>query len=119
MKLDNLAIVAISLVQSYKNAKPKSKSREKFKPTTDFGRLIILQLHRAKDFQKRMKKNLVNFFDKKYLQGAALAQWICLRLPFCHPGFESQAYSLCFYKFISKLRHVEKTKKQRLGLAFF
>ena len=25
------------------------------------------------------------------LRGAAIAQWIRLRLPFCRPGFESQA----------------------------
>ena len=29
--------------------------------------------------------------------GAAIAQWICLRLPFCCPGFESQAHHLRFY----------------------
>ena len=42
----------------------------------------------------------------------AVAQWIRLRLPFCHPGFESQAHHLCFYpfKFEFKLWHVEKTK---------
>ena len=26
------------------------------------------------------------------LGGDAIAQWICLRLPSCHPGFESQAH---------------------------
>ena len=29
--------------------------------------------------------------------GATIAQWICLRLPFCCPGFESQAHNLLFY----------------------
>ena len=29
--------------------------------------------------------------------GAAIAQWICLRLPSCLPGFESQAHHLCFF----------------------
>ena len=29
--------------------------------------------------------------------GVAIAQWICLHLPFCHPRFESQA---CVYAFI-------------------
>ena len=32
--------------------------------------------------------------------GAAIAQWIRLRLPSCRPGLESQAYQLSFYKFI-------------------
>ena len=38
------------------------------------------------------------------------AQLICLRLPFCYPGFESQAHYLCFYQFIFELCQVEKTK---------
>ena len=29
--------------------------------------------------------------------GAAIAQWIRLRLPSCRPGFESQAHHLCFF----------------------
>ena len=33
-------------------------------------------------------------------RGAAIAQWIRLRLPSYHPGFESQAHYLCFYHFI-------------------
>ena len=32
--------------------------------------------------------------------GAAIAQWIRLRLPSCCPGFESQAHHLCFFQFI-------------------
>ena len=32
--------------------------------------------------------------------GAAIAQWIRLRLPSSHPGFESQAYHLCFFQII-------------------
>ena len=31
--------------------------------------------------------------------GAAIAQWIRLRLPSCHPGFGSQAHHLCFHQF--------------------
>ena len=47
--------------------------------------------------------------------GAAIAQWICLRLPSCRPGFESQAHHLCFHRFI-ELCNVEKTKvKQKRG----
>ena len=30
--------------------------------------------------------------------GAAIAQWIRLRLPFCRPRFESQAHHLRFFK---------------------
>ena len=33
-------------------------------------------------------------------RGAAIAQWIRLRLPSCRPGFESQAHHLCFFQFI-------------------
>ena len=29
--------------------------------------------------------------------GAAIAQWICLCLPSCHPGFKTQAHHLCFF----------------------
>ena len=51
--------------------------------------------------------------------GAAIAQWIRLCLPICHPRFESHAHHLCFYQFILNLCHVEKTKvcKKRAGLS--
>ena len=54
-------------------------------------------------------------------RGAAVAQWIHLRLPSCHPGFESQAHHLCFNQFIFEWWHAEKTKinKKRPGLAHF
>ena len=42
-----------------------------------------------------------------------VAQWICLRLPSCLPGFESQARHLFFYQFKFELWHVEKTKINR------
>ena len=49
---------------------------------------------------------------------AAIAQRIRLRLPFCCPGFESQAHHLCFHKFI-KMCNVEndenKRKEARIG----
>ena len=50
--------------------------------------------------------------------GATIAQWIRLRLPFCCPGFESQAHHLHFHQFI-ELYNVEKTKinKNRMELA--
>ena len=49
------------------------------------------------------------------LKGAAIAQWIHLYPPSCHPRFESHAHHLCFYqfKFEFKLWHVEKTKINR------
>ena len=28
---------------------------------------------------------------------AAIAHWICLQLPSCHPGFKPQAHHLCFF----------------------
>ena len=34
-----------------------------------------------------------------FFRGAAIAQWIRLYLPSCHPGFESQAHHLRFYQF--------------------
>ena len=54
--------------------------------------------------------------------GAAIAQWICLRLPSCRPVFESQAHHLSFYHLLSNLCyicHVKRTKinKKRPGLA--
>ena len=37
------------------------------------------------------------------LRGAAIAQWIHLRLPSWRFGFESQAHHLCFYQIIFEL----------------
>ena len=34
--------------------------------------------------------------------GAAVAQWIRLRLQYYHTGFESQAHHLCFNQFMFK-----------------
>ena len=57
---------------------------------------------------------------EKVQLGAAIAQWIRLRLPSCCNRFESQAHHLCFHQFI-ELCNVEKTKinKKGLGLAHF
>ena len=44
------------------------------------------------------------------IMGATIAHCICLRIPTCCPGFESQAHHLCFLQFILELCHVEKTK---------
>ena len=57
------------------------------------------------------------------MRGAAIAQWIRLRLPFCCPGFESQAHHLRFIKFIFELCLVEKTNINKIetgiGTIFF
>ena len=48
----------------------------------------------------------------------AVAQWICLHLPSCRPGFESQAHHLHFYQFEFEWWRVEKTKiNRKRGLA--
>ena len=39
-------------------------------------------------------------YKNKVKWGAAIAQWIRLRLPSCRPGFESQANHLHFFQFI-------------------
>ena len=56
----------------------------------------------------------------KNIMGAAIAQWICLCLPSCCPGFESQTYHLRFYQFILELYNAEKTKiKKEAGIGQF
>ena len=52
---------------------------------------------------------------------ASIVHWICLRLPSCCPGFESQAHHLHFYQFIFELCHMEKTiiKKKRPEFPIF
>ena len=53
--------------------------------------------------------------------GAAIAQWIRLRLPSCHPGFESQARYLRFFIYIICAIFViwknKNKNKKRPGLA--
>ena len=34
------------------------------------------------------------------LNKTAIVPWFCLRLPSFSPGFESQAYNLCFFQFV-------------------
>ena len=46
------------------------------------------------------------------MKGAAIAQWICLRLPSCHPRFESQAHHLSFHQFV-ELFNLEKDKNKQ------
>ena len=60
-------------------------------------------------------------YKKEVSRGVAITQWIPTCLPFCHPGFESQAHHQCFYQFIFDLCHAEKTKinKRNKFLVFF
>ena len=54
---------------------------------------------------------------RKY-RGAAIAQWIRLRLPSSRPGFESQAHHLCFFQIIYLSFELECEKnenKQKRG----
>ena len=45
-------------------------------------------------------KEKTGHLKNKTIRGADIAQWIRLRLPSCHTGFESQAHHLCFFQFI-------------------
>ena len=54
--------------------------------------------------------------------GAAIAQWIRLRLPSCRPGFESQAHHLCFFNlYLSFELECEKNenKQKEAGIGPF
>ena len=54
--------------------------------------------------------------ERNLCGGAAIAQWIRLRLPSCRPGFESQAHHLCFHQFIKKIVYCGKDEnKQKRG----
>ena len=63
--------------------------------------LLVESKIKLKDFLDK-KQELKNLIQQKRKQkcrdknGAAIAQWIRLRLPYCGPGFESQAHQLCF-----------------------
>ena len=48
--------------------------------------------------------------------GAAIAQWIRLRLPSCRPGFESQAYFLSFYKILVESFRKDENKRKEAGI---
>ena len=63
-----------------------------------------------------------------FFRGAAIAQWIRLRLPSWRPGFESQAHHLRFFQFILFKLYIchlnwnmkrMKINKKRSGLAHF
>ena len=53
----------------------------------------------------RTAKFLCRRNKKREGWGAAIAQWICVHLPFCRPGFESHTNHLCFYHLQSNLCH--------------
>ena len=63
---------------------------------------------------------LFRLYKQHTARGAAIAPWVCLLLPSCRPGFESQAHQLCFHQFI-KLCNVGKSKinQKRPGFAHF
>ena len=45
---------------------------------------------------------------------AAIALWFCLRLPYCGPGFKSQAHHLRFFQFVLlKLYRENNGNKQK------
>ena len=52
--------------------------------------------------------------------GAAIAQWIRLRLPSCHPGFESQVHHFHFFylEFLCRNCHVKRTKNKQKEAGF-
>ena len=64
-----------------------------------------------------MSYHLAGLFRyKQYFgrRGAAIAQWIRLRLPSCRPGFESQAHHLCFFNlYLSFELECEKNENQQ------
>ena len=55
------------------------------------------------------------------VRGAAIAQWICLRLPSCCPRFLFQAHHLCLYQLIliSVMWKIRKWTKWGRNLAHF
>ena len=50
--------------------------------------------------------------QKNAYQGAAIAQWIHVRLPSCRPGFESQAHLLHFINIYLNCVMRKRQKKQ-------
>ena len=55
----------------------------------------------------QIKMGLIPSESRKFYvyhnNGWKIAQWICLCLPSCHPGFEAQAHHPCFYQIIFEL----------------
>ena len=52
---------------------------------------------------------------KHYSLAAAIAPWLCLRLPSCGPGFESQAHHLCFFMLKLKLYCCWNKKRTKIN----
>ena len=68
----------------------------------------------------------IKYLEKSnnFRRGAAIAQWIRLRLPFCRPGFDSQTCNLCFFSlicdlFVHAMWEKNQKSKKRPGLALF
>ena len=75
------------------------------------------------DFENdSLKQNWILFCSTSgnIYNNAAIAPWFCLRLPFCGPGFQSQAHHLRFFNLYWNC-NVKGTKinKKRPGLAHF
>ena len=84
-----------------------------FDSTEQVNMLIIFTGPRS-----RMQTSQTGGRQKLRLGGAATAQWICLCLPSCSPGFESEAHHLYFYR-LCYICHGKKGEKKRSGLAHF
>ena len=76
----------------------------------DWGKLIV-----AKGFKKLPK--VQNIAQSGHTApaplsswGAAIAQWICMRLSSCCLGFKSRARYRCFYQFTFELYNLENRK---------
>ena len=83
----------------------------------DKRRLVSLEV--VEVLQHMLKFQILSHLLKR---GAAVAQWICLCLPYCHRGFKSQCTPATLLSFLSNLCyicHVKRTQinKKRPGLA--
>ena len=61
---------------------------------------LLIKLSGESDFPKNIKEDepfpeFMNYNKRQRLCWGEIAQWIHLRLPFCGPGFQSQAHHLC------------------------
>ena len=86
--------------------------------------LLPIKIQQAIAVRNLFKTVMQRLISISVVKGAAIAQWICLILPSCRPGFDSQACHLRFFSFIVKfvlylsMRCEKRTKiKKRPGLA--
>ena len=54
----------------------------------------LIHIYRSTKYQVLRHKTIGK--PPGYSRAAVIAQWICLRLLYCRPGFVSQAKQLCF-----------------------